>query len=92
MHFQVETIGDAYMVASGLPIRNGNIHVREIAKMSLDMIQAVGTVLGIGHRSTSPVELRCGIHTGRYCSVFKNGKHLRSLIRFVTRFYTLFLL
>ena len=37
---QVETIGDAYMVVSGLPVRNGNNHAREISRMSLSILQA----------------------------------------------------
>jgi len=38
--FQVETIGCVYMVVSGLPNRNGQRHVMEIARMSLDLLQA----------------------------------------------------
>ena len=40
---QVETIGDAYMVVSGLPLRNGLAHSREITRMSLGLLQAVQT-------------------------------------------------
>ncbi len=53
------------MVASGLPIRNGNNHAYEIAKMSLDMIQCVTTVSAIGDRVNESVQLRVGIHSGK---------------------------
>lgn len=62
-HLQVETIGDAYMVVSGLPVRNGNLHGREIARMSLALLDAVRT-FRIGHRPEQQLRLRIGIHSG----------------------------
>lgn len=60
---QVETIGDAYMVVSGLPERNGDRHADEIAKMSLDLVAAVRQV-SIPHMPNKRLQLRAGIHTG----------------------------
>lgn len=61
--FQVETIGDAYMVVSGLPERNDNRHAAEIARMSLALLGAVGKFT-IRHRPRDPLKLRIGMHTG----------------------------
>jgi hypothetical protein len=36
----VETIGDAYMVVSGLPVRNDIEHAGEVASMSLQVLPA----------------------------------------------------
>lgn len=61
--YKVETIGDAYMVVSGLPERNGNKHAGEIARMSLALLDQVKR-FKIRHRPADPLKLRIGMHTG----------------------------
>ncbi|KAK1134116.1 hypothetical protein K0M31_011898 [Melipona bicolor] len=63
--YKVETIGDAYMVVSGLPIRNGIQHAGEIASMSLCLLDAIKQFT-IRHRPLDKLQLRIGIHSGKF--------------------------
>ncbi|XP_062568415.1 atrial natriuretic peptide receptor 1-like [Saccostrea cucullata] len=63
--YKVETIGDAYMVASGVPTPNGNAHAVHICKLALDLHD----VMRQYHVPTSfereeSVKIRIGIHSG----------------------------
>jgi len=60
---QVETIGDAYMVVSGLPKPNEGRHIVEICIMALDLLDQVSRFT-IRHRPDETLKLRIGIHTG----------------------------
>jgi atrial natriuretic peptide receptor A len=51
------------MVVSGLPMRNGDLHAREIARLSLALLNAV-LVFRIRHRPDKQLLLRIGIHSG----------------------------
>nr|XP_002733542.1 PREDICTED: atrial natriuretic peptide receptor 1-like [Saccoglossus kowalevskii] len=61
--YKVETIGDAYMVVSGLPIRNGNKHAGEIATMALALLSSIQS-FRIPHMPNEKLKLRIGVHTG----------------------------
>jgi adenylate cyclase len=57
---KIKTIGDAYMVAGGLPLPKSD-HVFAMANMALDMQLAIMNLqTDINH----PVKIRIGIHTG----------------------------
>ncbi|XP_072549606.1 retinal guanylyl cyclase 1 [Salminus brasiliensis] len=61
--YKVETIGDAYMVASGVPTRNDNRHAAEMANMSLDILSCIGT-FRMRHMPSVKVRIRIGLHSG----------------------------
>ncbi|WP_265262707.1 adenylate/guanylate cyclase domain-containing protein [Spirulina subsalsa] len=57
---KIKTIGDAYMVASGLPVARDD-HAEAIAEMALDMITALQS---FRTRQGIPLHIRIGINTG----------------------------
>ncbi|XP_070541354.1 atrial natriuretic peptide receptor 2-like isoform X2 [Ptychodera flava] len=61
--YKIETIGDAYMVVSGLPERNGNRHAGEIANMALSILDGVRHFT-IRHRPKDKLQVRIGINSG----------------------------
>ncbi|KAI9159537.1 hypothetical protein H9P43_008877 [Blastocladiella emersonii ATCC 22665] len=61
--YKVETIGDSYMVASGVPRPNGNKHLTEMAKLAIHLVKAISTVK-IRHLPDVTLRMRIGIHTG----------------------------
>ncbi len=61
--YKVATIGDAYMVASGVPIRNGDKHAAEICGMGLALLKAI-TDFPIHHLPSESLHLRIGLHSG----------------------------
>ncbi|ESP02582.1 hypothetical protein LOTGIDRAFT_138137 [Lottia gigantea] len=65
--YKVETIGDAYMVASGLPQRNGHKHAEEIARMSLALLKAIDS-FRMRHLPDEKLKLRIGLHSGPVCA------------------------
>ncbi|KAM3848409.1 atrial natriuretic peptide receptor 2-like [Vipera latastei] len=61
--YKVETIGDAYMVVSGVPRENGIRHASEIASMALELV-LVCKIFKIPHKPETQLKIRAGIHSG----------------------------
>lgn len=62
---QVETIGDAYMAVSGLPMRNGDRHAMEICNMALVLLKNISHFKA-PHKQDYQILLRIGIHSGKF--------------------------
>ncbi len=61
--YKVATIGDAYMVASGVPIRNGDKHGAEVCGMALALLDSIQE-FHIPHIKLTYLHMRSGIHSG----------------------------
>ncbi|XP_055340399.1 atrial natriuretic peptide receptor 1-like [Paramacrobiotus metropolitanus] len=59
--YKVETIGDVYMVASGVPVHNGHRHANEICLMASKMLKQFRRSTVLGRLS---LYLRGGVHSG----------------------------
>uniref|UniRef100_A0A914HY59 Guanylate cyclase n=1 Tax=Globodera rostochiensis TaxID=31243 RepID=A0A914HY59_GLORO len=61
--YKVETIGDGYLVCSGIPKRNGDQHAKEIAELSFAFLRTVRD-FRVDHLPSERVNLRIGFHSG----------------------------
>ncbi|VDM96808.1 unnamed protein product [Thelazia callipaeda] len=61
--YKVETIGDAYMIVSGVPKKNGNAHVENIGDIALKMRSFV-VKFKLAHRPEEKLIVRIGFHSG----------------------------
>ena len=77
--YKVATIGDAYIVVSGLPERNGDRHAGEIASMALQMIDSIKD-FEIPHMPGSFLKMRVGLHSGPCVAAITGLKMPRYLL------------
>lgn len=77
--YKVETIGDVYMIVSGLPHRNGRRHAAEIGKLSIELLEDI-VKFTIPHLPMETVRLRIGVHTGKTLAFSPLFYHLNLLI------------
>ena len=77
--YKVATIGDSYMIASGLPRRNQGVHVTEIAAMGLAMLHNIRD-FRIPHMGGELLHMRMGMHTGPCVAAVTGVKMPRYLL------------
>ncbi|EFP07762.1 CRE-GCY-29 protein [Caenorhabditis remanei] len=62
--YKVETIGDAYMVVSGIPTENGQRHVANIASVTLEILELLKK-FEVPHRKDYRLTIRLGFASGQ---------------------------
>ena len=77
--YKVATIGDAYIVVSGVPVKNGNRHAGEIASMALDLMASIEG-FEIDHMPGSYLKMRVGLHSGPCVAAVTGTKMPRYLL------------
>ena len=77
--YKVATIGDAYIVVSGVPVKNGNRHAGEIASMALDLLAGIDG-FEIDHMPGSYLKMRVGLHSGPCVAAITGLKMPRYLL------------
>eukprot|EP01135_Chromosphaera_perkinsii_P004022 Nk52_evm35s266 gene=Nk52_evmTU35s266 len=61
--YKVGTIGDAYLIASGVPEENGVVHSLEICRLAIELMSIVSS-MEIRHLPGEPLHIRAGCHSG----------------------------
>ena len=77
--YKLATIGDAYIVVSGLPDRNGDRHAGEVAAMALALRDAVED-FPIKHKPGAHVLMRVALHSGPCVGTITGFKMPRYLL------------
>ena len=77
--YKVATIGDAYIIVSGLPERNGDRHAGEIASLALALIDLIDG-FEIPHIPGTFLNMRVGLHSGPCVSAITGLKMPRYLL------------
>ena len=77
--YKVATIGDAYIVVSGVPVKNGDRHAGEIASMALDLLACIEG-FEIDHLPGSYLKMRIGLHSGPCVAAITGLKMPRYLL------------
>lgn len=72
------------MCVSGLPERNGDDHAREIALMSISILDAVKSFT-ISHKPEYQLKIRIGINTGKVRKILKIFTYIKVIFRICVR-------